>query len=112
MENETCQVCLRRITNPICAGCYLRHARYWLRDFGLTEEQADKAIEKIKKRLPRETLNEHECVICKKGKLSICMYCAFLKTSKVILKIDLNKKNKEAYLDSSNFKVEEDYVEN
>lgn len=107
MENETCQLCLQEITNPICASCYLKHARHWLRDFGLTEGQADIAIKKIKEKLPEETLNEHECIICRNGKLSVCMYCAFLKTSPIILRLG-NKKHKQAFIDSSNFKIEED----
>ena len=111
MEQENCQLCLRGITNPICVSCYLKHARLWLRDFGLTEKQVERAMEKIKARMPEETLNEHECVICKNGKLSICMYCAFLKSSPVILKLG-NRKHKEAFIESSNFRREMDDTEN
>jgi hypothetical protein len=101
---------MRTITNPICVNCYLKHARHWLRDFGVDKGRAERIIEKIKAKLPQETLNKHGCIICRKSKLSVCMYCAFLRTSKEIIKLSKGKQ-KEAYVDSANFELEEDLSE-
>ena len=88
---ETCEICLHRISNPVCVSCYLKHVNEWLRDFGLDANQRTKVIEKVRKRLPRETLNEHRCVICGNDEVSVCMYCAFLRTSEIILKMHLER---------------------
>ena len=100
---EMCELCMHQITNPICANCYLKHARSWLRDFGLSDIEIKQALSKIKEKLPRETLNEHVCVICGKEQISICMYCAFLRSSKILLQHANNK----SYQESSNFIQEE-----
>ena len=109
MQNkEVCEICLRRISNPVCTKCYLKHAILWLRDFGLSDSQIKKVVERIKARLPKETLNEHRCILCGKNTVSICAYCAFLRSSDMILKLDADEEYKNAFLESANFKLEED----
>ena len=107
MEKEVCAICLHAISNPVCTSCYLRHASYWLRDFGLNEERVRETINKIRQSLPEESLNEHRCVVCGKDVVSICAYCAFLRTSQTILQLHANKKQIESFIDGSNFKYEE-----
>jgi len=98
---EQCEICLHPITDPVCVSCYLKHARVWLRDFGVTEKQVEKAIAQIKESLPAETLNQHRCVICGKNDVSVCMYCSFLRTSKVLLR--LAKSSRTPYEESHRF---------
>ncbi|MBM3234177.1 hypothetical protein FJZ19_03715 [Candidatus Pacearchaeota archaeon] len=114
MENhkDVCEVCLHPISNPICVECYLKHVASWLGDFGFSERKAVKILGRIRQRLPRETMNEYRCIVCGKNDASICMYCAFLATSKIFLKLNAPKKYLDVFLESSNFKREEDYVEN
>jgi hypothetical protein len=112
MENdESCEICLHVISNPICIDCYLKHAKLWLQDFGLNEKQIERVMEKIQEKLPKETLNEHECIICGKQKVGVCIYCAFLRTSSILLKLNAPTKAVEAYLESANFEREEDWIE-
>jgi hypothetical protein len=100
-EKEVCEICLHTITNPICADCYLNHARSWLIDFGACNMEIRRALKEIKSRLPEETLNEHECIICNMEKVSLCMYCAFLRSSKTLLKVSaVSGDAKKAYLES------------
>ena len=107
-KNEVCEICMHTITNPVCVDCYLKHAESWLNDFGLSEGQTRKVLEKIKARLPRETLNTHKCILCGKGTISVCSFCSFLRTSDILLKLNAGKMPVEAYLDSSNFDLEKD----
>lgn len=107
MEKEVCSICLHAISNPVCTKCYLKHARYWLKDFGLKDEKIEETLRKIKQNLPEESLNEHKCVICGKEIVSICAYCAFLRTSQTILQLHANKKQIESFIDSSNFQHED-----
>jgi len=107
-KNEVCEICLHTITNPVCVDCYIRHAESWLKDFGLNEKQVRVAIEKIKARLPKETLNAHRCILCGKGTVAVCSFCSFLRTSDVILSLCGEKAPVKAYLESSNFDLERD----
>lgn len=89
--------------------CYLKHAKSWLSDFEIGRNDIKKVIDNIKAKLPKETLNEHKCILCGRDVVSVCMYCAFLRTSEVILKLDSTETNiKKSYLDSLNFGLEEE----
>lgn len=105
-NQEVCELCLRRITNPVCTNCYLKHVRSWLRDFGLSEKKIERAIEIVRTRLPQETLNKSNCVLCDKEVVSICMYCSFLRTSQILIQLGAGRKELEHYEDSSNFSRE------
>ena len=104
-DKEFCEFCSMEITNPICVNCYLRHVRAWLQDFGVSASEQKKAVEKIEQRLPKEALNKHTCISCKKESVGVCSYCAFLKSADVITSLATDDQ-KETFLDSSNFEIE------
>jgi hypothetical protein len=72
---NSCTICGDSISDPVCKGCYLKQTEILLNDLS-SHRMANKIIlKKIKNRLPIETPNDTECILCRKDNVAVCRYC-------------------------------------
>lgn len=94
---ENCQICLQPITNPICSECYIKHVDNWLVSQGMGPVERNIVISRIRRALPRESLNPHLCVSCLDGYLSLCSYCFFFKTLNILRELGFSDRFLESF---------------
>jgi hypothetical protein len=111
MIKETCEVCMQPITNPICVGCYIKQIEAWLKDIHMTAIPRSVIISQIKKNMVFDSLNEEECVICRKDSVSICSYCFFKQVSIILHKMEVRAEFVDVFLASFNYVQQYDNCE-
>jgi hypothetical protein len=70
-----CVVCNESISDPVCRGCYLKQINLLLNDMQMHILAKKIILNKIKNSFPIETLNNTECILCRKDNVAICRYC-------------------------------------
>lgn len=75
LNNNSCILCGDSISDPLCRGCYINQIKIILNDLNLNEIVNEIILNKIKDIFPSESLNDTECIICKKDNVTICRYC-------------------------------------
>lgn len=83
LNSNLCAVCGYSITEPVCKGCYTKQTLILLDDFKVNSANSKFINCKLKNMLHLDTLNDTECILCKKDNVSICGYCF----SRIIMRI-------------------------
>jgi len=68
-------VCEDSISDPVCKGCYIKQIEILLNDLNLPDIAKEIILRKIKNKFPIETINDTECILCRKDNVAICSYC-------------------------------------
>jgi len=89
-KKNWCIMCLEILTDSICEKCYKKEINFWLRDLEINSHAREIVINKIKKELSFEILNEIKCIYCGES-ISICSNCFFSKTTKILNEINFPK---------------------
>jgi hypothetical protein len=110
MFESHCEICLESITDPICTRCYLKQVNIWFKDMKINPIIKNFAIEKIKKRLFYETINETECIICKNENVNICFYCFGSITVQILRELNIPNELVESFSSSFNYGLMEKEV--
>ena len=90
--------------NPICEKCFIIQIKYWLIDINASSFAREIILNKIKKELSVETLNEIECIICKNEKVAFCSYCFFFKVIRVFKEFNFDNELAKDFQDIFNYK--------
>ena len=96
MENEKCVLCLQTITNPICKDCYMAQLKAFLNHIGINKKKTKEVLKKVNNKMTYESLNDERCIKCKK-RTTICSYCFFYHTGKILRKMNFNKDFMQVY---------------
>lgn len=83
---DRCMRCFEPITNPVCVRCHLEEIRFFLNDAEVDKDLRKEIIDDIRSYVRGESLHEENCILCQKENLSVCSYCFFLISAKVIKK--------------------------
>ena len=75
LDFNSCVICKYPITDPVCRDCYIKETKLLLNDLKVNSKISDFIKNKLKNKFPIETLNDTECIICKKENVTICRYC-------------------------------------
>jgi len=73
--SNSCIMCKYSISDPICRNCYIKQTEILLNDLELPEMVTVIISNKLKKKVPIETLNDMGCILCKRENVSMCRYC-------------------------------------
>lgn len=74
-NSNACVICGDSITDPVCRNCYIKQTGVLLNDQKVHSLANEVILSKIKNKFPIETLNDTECVLCRKDNVSLCRYC-------------------------------------
>ena len=74
-SSNSCMVCEDSISDPVCRNCYLKQIKILLDDLKMHTIAKEIILNKIKNKFPIETLNNIECILCRKDNVAICRYC-------------------------------------
>jgi hypothetical protein len=88
---NSCVICQYSITDPICRDCYIKETMIMLNDLRIDPMISDLINTKLKSRLPLETLNDAECILCKKDTASICRYCFSIVLLKLLRELNFTE---------------------
>lgn len=94
---------MQQITNPICMGCYIKQIDAWLKDIHMTAIPRSVIISQLKKNMKYDSVNETECVICKKDNVSVCSYCFFKRVSRILHGMEVRAEFIDTFLASFNY---------
>jgi len=75
LEQNLCVNCYRPISEPVCIGCHKKMLASRFDSMQLSAKIKYRVISEISKILPKESMNENNCVICGKDTLSTCSRC-------------------------------------
>ncbi len=74
-DSNSCAICGYPITDPVCRNCYIKQTEVLLNDKKLHPTANEILLSKIKNKFPMETLNDTECILCRRENVTICGYC-------------------------------------
>jgi hypothetical protein len=74
-NSNSCVICNDSISDPVCRSCYIKQIRVLLNDMQMHPIAKVIILNKIKNKFPVETLNNTECILCRKDNVTICRYC-------------------------------------
>jgi hypothetical protein len=74
-SSNSCIVCEDSISDPVCRSCYIKQIDILLDEFKVHPIAKEIIFRKIKNKFPTETLNDTECILCRKDNVTICRYC-------------------------------------
>ena len=83
-SSNSCVVCGYSISDPVCGRCYIKQTGILLKELNPHETSNEIILRKIKNKFPTETLNDSECILCKKDNLSLCLYCFYIMSRNLI----------------------------
>lgn len=83
-----CAICGDSITDPICKSCYIKQTLVLLVDLKISPITNDFINKKLKEISLLETLNDTECILCKKDTASICHYCFSIALIRILREIN------------------------
>jgi hypothetical protein len=111
-NSNSCVICGDPVTDPVCVSCYIKQTRILLNDLKVNSIVSYFIINKLKNKFKLETLNDEECILCKKDTVTACYYCfsetliRILKelnfTENIIENFKYNHMCKEIYLENEN----------
>jgi len=84
MFKESCVVCFREISDPVCPDCYIQQVKMWVKHNGANEKVQEDFVEHLRRRFNFDTLNEEKCVLCFQGDVSVCYYCFFRRSTRLL----------------------------
>lgn len=99
-----CINCYESVTDPVCGHCFLNQIKLWLRDLDIDPVAKDVIINTIKKGNSIDSINATECIICDQQNVSICAYCFFLKSYRILLELNFPKEKVEEFLETFNYR--------
>ena len=88
VNSNSCVICGYSITDPVCRGCYIKQTKVLLQDLKISPIIKDFVSTKIRSIHPIETLNDAECVLCKKDTASLCRYCFSVSLIRILREIN------------------------
>lgn len=74
-NSNSCTICGYSISDPICSNCYIKQTLIILNDLKINSIAIDFIKSKLKSKFILETLNDAECILCKKDIVNLCRYC-------------------------------------
>jgi hypothetical protein len=93
-EQNRCIICYEILVDSVCRKCYTKEIEVWLIDLKINFNIISFIFEKLEKNLSFysfETPNNIKCIICHKEYLSICSYCFFSKTERILYELNFPK---------------------
>ena len=87
-SSNSCATCGDSITDPICRNCYIKQTQILLQDLKINPMIKNFIFNKIKKEYPIDTLNDTECILCKKESVTLCRYCFSVILMKILSEIN------------------------
>lgn len=83
MIEKNCVICSEYINDPVCIYCYIKQVKLCLADQNINTTIINYIQTKIKNTYVIESINDIECLICKKESVNICFYCV----SRIIFRV-------------------------
>lgn len=80
----SCVICEDSITDPVCVNCYINQTITLLNHLNVNSITRNIIIHKLKATSKLDTLNETECILCKKGTVTVCRYCFSWRVTRVL----------------------------
>jgi hypothetical protein len=74
-NSNLCEICDDCITDPVCKKCYINQTMILLNDLKINSIAINFINDKLKNAYKLETLNDIECILCKKDIVTMCRYC-------------------------------------
>jgi len=74
-NSNSCVICNDSISDPVCRGCYIKQIKILLNDLKMHSLAKENILNRVKKSFPLETLNDIECILCKKDNVAMCRFC-------------------------------------
>jgi len=105
-DSNSCAICKYPITDPVCRGCYIKQTKASLQDLEMNSVTINFILNKVKNTLNAETLNDTECILCKKDNVSVCGYCFSVILTKTLKELNFTDDMIE------NFQHQSGYEEN
>ena len=90
-DSNSCAICKYPITDPVCRGCYIKQTKASLQDLEMNSVTINFILNKVKNTLNAETLNDTECILCKKGVVYICRYCYSILLLRVLRELNFTE---------------------
>lgn len=85
---DLCIVCGDTISDPVCRRCYIKQIEILLNDLNLHEIANEILLRKIKNKFPVETLNDIECILCRRDNVDICRYCFSIILKNILIELN------------------------
>ncbi|VVB77637.1 Uncharacterised protein [uncultured archaeon] len=111
MFESHCTICLERITDPVCIRCYIKQFAIWFEDTNLNPLFLEFTLEKIKDKLLVDTINDTDCIICKKENVNICFYCFGFITVEILKELNISEELIDNFSESFNYDLMERELE-
>lgn len=109
-NSNSCVICGYSITDPICRGCYIKQTKVLLQDQKINSITINFILNKVKNMTPLETLNDTDCILCKKDTVTICRYCFSVNLIRILRELNFTEDLIETfeYQENSEFGILED----
>ena len=91
-SSNSCTICRDSISDPVCRECYLKQTEILLNDLNLHEIIKEIILRKIKNKFSTETLNDTECILCRKDDVAICRYCFSIILTNILRELNFTEK--------------------
>ena len=98
------------ITNPVCTNCYLRQVNLWLKKMNITTIPRNIILSKIKQTTQYETTNSETCILCNKEEITLCSYCFFAMSTRVLMELNFPEEIIQVFDAEFSYKVESEIL--
>lgn len=103
---DTCSNCWEPITNPICIECHLRQINLWMRENNIHPKKREYILKRIKRKIPKiKNIENAKCILCNTNRLTVCSYCLFLISARIIVEENFNAALIEDFLQVFNYQL-------
>ncbi|MGC9309967.1 MAG: hypothetical protein ACP5D2_04720 [Candidatus Nanoarchaeia archaeon] len=69
----------------------MKQISYWLGDRGVSKKQINLLVTKLKHKY-EESMNDNQCILCRKQGVGVCSYCFFFDATRLLEKMKFNKR--------------------
>ena len=64
MFKESCITCLKEVSDPVCAECYINQTMLWLKSYPVVNNIKRELLQNLKMRFVFDRINEDKCILC------------------------------------------------
>jgi hypothetical protein len=105
MIKELCVECCRDITDPVCTDCYVKQVQTWLDHNNAPSSFKNKFMTALKSKFFHVTDNDGNCVLCFRGEVSVCYYCFYSSSLRILKRLQVPDGNALEFRRVFNYRV-------
>jgi hypothetical protein len=91
LSSNSCIICEDSISDPVCRSCYIKQIEILLNDFKFHPIANEIILRKIKNKFPLESLNDMECILCKKETVTMCRHCFSILLNNILRELNFTE---------------------